>query len=180
MGDSTSGSPAQPQDTAPPPSQQGQPLPSGTPGYRTPEDAEQRNKQDQQWDDHWGNAAANAMNQRIADDEAITRAASDGGFHMDVGQMQALLPRWQSIADKLNLLVMRVQDLQFVPQPAMDEASSVQIDAARKHAGAYMESVQDQYTYAKGYVDALKKSIDRTQRQDQSNADGVGGSGRTI
>ncbi len=98
-------------------------------------------------------------------------ATGSGGFKLDVDQMRALLPQWQELRDKLSGLAQSAQNLRQVKSPAEDEASMAHHRAALVHADLYRRSIEDQFNYADGYVNALVKMIADYEHGDSSSAD---------
>jgi hypothetical protein len=111
--------------------------------------------------------------QRQQEDAAANAAASGGGFVMDADAMRAILPRWQSIADKLKTAIQLGQQLPAVDKPAEDEGSTLQKQAADAHADAYVANVKGQQEYAQAYADKLKDAIDVYEKQEQAALDAV-------
>ncbi|MFD8493625.1 hypothetical protein [Amycolatopsis sp. NPDC059657] len=143
---------------------------SGRAGYLSPEEQARRQSQDAQADRGMNMGTVAMYKRRDAEDAAANAAASGGGYKMDVAAMRALLPKWESIADKLSKLEQQGRQFVTLPQPAEDEASGLQMKAAKAHADTYLESVRAQRQYAEGYVEALNKAIQATDRQNQAAA----------
>ena len=156
--------------------QQKQASLSSRAGYVSPEEQAKRLRQDEQMSQGMNLLATAILERREAEDGTVNHAAT-GGFRMDVQEMRALLPRWQSIADKLRDLAMLGEKLLLVIQPAADDGSTLQLDAAMAHGDVYMTNLRAQRQYAQCYVDALKKTIAAIEQQDQATA-GAAGRGR--
>jgi len=104
--------------------------------------------------------------------DASTNAAVAGGsFKMDIDAMRSLLPDWEAVADQLRRMVSTARTLPGLQPPAEDMGSQIQIEAARTHAQAYLDSLQDQLTYAQGYANQLKKAISDYETREQANLD---------
>ncbi|WP_370947379.1 hypothetical protein AB5J62_07435 [Amycolatopsis sp. cg5] len=151
---------------------------SGRAGYLSPEEQAKRQRQDEQADRGMNMGTVAMYKRRDAEDAAANAAASGGGYKMDVAAMRALLPKWESIADKLGALVKDAEQFLQLPQPAEDDGSSLQMKAAKKHASAYMASVREQRDYAEGYAAALDKAIKATEQQNQAAARTIAKHGR--
>ena len=52
-------------------------------------------------------------------------------------------------------------------------SSTLQKRAADAHADAYVQSAQQQWKYAQGYANQLKKAIDAYEKQEQATADAL-------
>jgi hypothetical protein len=153
---------------------QGTPPPSDVrAGYLTPEEQAKRQSQDDQMDRGMNMGSIRILQQRQQQDAAANAAATGGGFKMDVETMKSLLPKWQSMADKLDDLSTQGQKLRYLHRPAEDEGSVVQKTAADEHADAYVKSVQEQRDYARGYANGLKKAIESTEQQNQGAVDAI-------
>ncbi|MEC3978185.1 hypothetical protein [Amycolatopsis sp. H20-H5] len=155
-----------------PPPQQAPPEPKRA-GFLTPEEAAKRKAQDDQYDQYMNSAGAKVYRDREAADAAANTAASGGGFVMDADAMRAILPRWQSIADKLGDAVTLGRRLVHLNKPAEDEGSTVQKQAADAHAEAYVKNVTDQQNYAQAYANKLKDAIGVYEKQEQANKDAL-------
>jgi hypothetical protein len=83
---------------------------------------------------------------------------------MDADAMGKYLPKWQSIADKLEQARQLGQQLRLVKPPAQDEGSLMQKKAADAHADAYIKSVTAQRDYARGYATSLQTVWTRAAR----------------
>jgi hypothetical protein len=118
-------------------------------------------------------ASIRILQERQQQDAAANAAATGGGFKMDVDTMKSLLPKWQSIADKLEDLRSMGARLPYLHQPANDEGSTLQKKAADAHADAYLASVVAQRDYARSYVASLQKAINSTEQQNQAAVDAV-------
>jgi hypothetical protein len=140
-------------------------------GYISPEEQARRQAQDQQMDRGMNMASVNILKRREAADAAANAAVTGGGFKMDAQAMRSLVPKWQSIADKLGDLLSQGQKFRGLRQLADDEASTMQKQAADVHADAYVASVQAQRDYAQAYADALDKAIKKTEHQDHAAVD---------
>ncbi|MFD8496016.1 hypothetical protein [Amycolatopsis sp. NPDC059657] len=162
-----------PTATPPGPPTQGQPAPSGPPGYLTPEELAKRKALDERADQGMNMGTANAYKRQHEQDEAATAAASGGRFVMDADAMRKFLPKWQSIADKLEQARLLGTHLKALRPPAQDEGSLLQKKAADAHADAYVASVTEQRDYARAYANALKTAIEKYEQRDQATADTV-------
>ncbi|HEV7950159.1 MAG TPA: hypothetical protein VGP24_10360 [Glaciihabitans sp.] len=162
--------PAHSGGSQPPPPQA---QPPGRAGYLTPEEQARRQSQDRQADERFNSGAVKMYQQRQQEDAAANAAASGGGFVMDADAMRAILPRWQSIADKLKTAIQLGQQLPAVDKPAEDEGSTLQKQAADAHADAYVANVKGQQEYAQAYADKLKDAIDVYEKQEQAALDAV-------
>ncbi|MFF0147323.1 hypothetical protein ATK36_2829 [Amycolatopsis sulphurea] len=120
---------------------------------------------------------ARIYQERAAEDAKVNAAAAGGRFVMDVDAMKSLLPDWQGIADKLGDMIPTAQQMRNISQPAADPGSTLQKQAADRHADAYIGSLTQQQAYAQGYADRLKQAIAQYEQQDQVNADGLGKQG---
>ncbi|SFQ50774.1 hypothetical protein SAMN05421810_108169 [Amycolatopsis arida] len=148
---------------------QGQPPADPPPGYTAPESAFEKVARS----GVFGPAGLPFLAQDMADMAARTSAAS-GGFRMSTDEMRALLPQWEEARDDLQRLVGNSARLAEARPPADEDASNLQIQAVRRHARLYTESVNQQYQYATAYVEALKKAITKVEGQDSAAADAVG------
>ncbi|MFD8494963.1 hypothetical protein [Amycolatopsis sp. NPDC059657] len=154
-----------------PSAQPGQPAAPGRAGYLSPEEQAKRKALDERADQGMNMGMANAYRRQQEQDAAANAAAAGGGYRMDADAMRAILPRWQSIADKLLELSRKGERLLTLRPPAEDEGSTMQIKAARAHAEAYLISVRAQRKYAQNYADALQAAIEKTEQQNQAAAD---------
>jgi hypothetical protein len=102
--------------------------------------------------------------------ERLDQAAASGlgGFKLDVEQMQALLRQWTDLRDTLEHLRQLAGDLTRVNSPAQDDSSLENYRAALTHAQVYQASIDQQWSYADGYVASLEKMIEKYQRFDGS------------
>ncbi|MDT8911444.1 hypothetical protein [Amycolatopsis sp. PS_44_ISF1] len=156
-----------------PPSNNGATQAPNRAGYLTPEEQAKRKAQDDRYNEAMNSAGVKVYQQRQQEDAAANAAAAGGSFVMDVDAMRALQPQWQSIADKLKQAVQLGQQLPHVDQPAEDEGSTRQKQAADAHADAYVTSVMAQQAYAQAYADSLKDSITAYEKQEQAAQDAV-------
>lgn len=156
--------------SGPPASGSGAQLPTGHAGYISPEEQAQRNAQVIAGQVMPNPAGIMIATQQVVQDLSATAAVAGGGFRMDIDAMRALLPDWRAIANKLNGMISKARVLPSLQPPAQDPGSTEQIQAARRHAKAYLESLQQQQAYAQGYVDQLKKAIDAYEKQDQAHS----------
>ncbi|MBB4686585.1 hypothetical protein [Amycolatopsis jiangsuensis] len=147
--------------------------PSGRAGYLSPEEQALRDRQDKQYNEAMNSTGTHIYQQRAAEDAKVNAAAAGGGFRMDIDAMKSLLPDWQSIADDLDDMIGTAQQLRNVAQPAEDPGSTLQKQAADRHADAYIDSLAQQQAYAQGYADQLKQAIAKYEQQDQANTDGL-------
>jgi hypothetical protein len=152
---------------------QGQPASDGPVGYLTPDEKAKRQALAQQADQGMNANISNQYRQQANQDAAASAAASSGGFVMDVDAMRKFLPKWQSIADKLDQARRLGGQLRGLRPPAQDEGSLLQKKAADAHADAYVASATAQRDYAQNYADALKAAIAKTEQQDQAAQDAV-------
>lgn len=58
-----------------------------------------------------------------------------------------------------------------VNPPADEDASNLQIKAARAHAVLYRQQLQDHFDYANKYAQTLQEAIDKTRTRDQTASD---------
>jgi hypothetical protein len=160
---------------APPSSTSGgqQAQPSGPVGYISPEEQAKRDALAKQADEGMNQNISNQYRRQAAQDAAASAAVSGGGFVMDADGMGKLLPKWQSIADKLERARQLGVQLRFVKAPAEDDGSLMQKKAADSHADAYIKSVTAQRDYARGYATSLQTAIGTYQQQEQAAADAV-------
>ena len=142
-------------------------------GYLTPEEQAKRKAQDDRYNEAMNSTGTKIYQQRQQDDAAANSAAAGGAFVMDADAMRALQPRWQSIADKLKTAVQLGRQLPQVDQPAEDEGSTIQKQAADAHAYAYVTNVAAQQAYAQAYADKLKDAITAYEQQEQTARDAV-------
>ncbi|MFF0149155.1 hypothetical protein ATK36_3536 [Amycolatopsis sulphurea] len=147
--------------------------PQGRAGYISPEEQATRDRQDEQYNEAMNSTGARIYQQRAAEDAKVNAAAAGGRFVMDVDAMKSLLPDWQDIADELGDMINDGQAMQNVPQPAEDPGSTMQKQAADRHAAAYLASLRQQQAYAKGYADQLRQAIAKYEQQDQANTHGL-------
>jgi hypothetical protein len=154
---------------SPPPQQ---PSPDRA-GYLTPEEQAKRKAQDDRYNEAMNSAGTKVYQQRQREDAAANAAAAGGSFVMDADAMRTLLPKWQSIADKLGQAVDLGRQLPSVDKPADDEASTIQKKAADAHADAYVANVRRQQQYAQAYANKLKDSIAAYEKQEQTARDAV-------
>ncbi|OZM74856.1 hypothetical protein CFN78_01180 [Amycolatopsis antarctica] len=106
--------------------------------------------------------------------ETTNRVAAGGaGFEMDLDEMKALLPQWESLRDELEEMVEVASQFRRAVPPADDEASRAQIEAVYAHADLYQQSVEQQLQYAEGYVSSLQTAISGTAGSDSASADAV-------
>ncbi|SFN91963.1 hypothetical protein [Amycolatopsis rubida] len=145
----------------------------GRAGYVDPEEQARRDRQDKQFGEAMNSNGVRVYQQRAAEDAKVNAAAAGGGFNMDVAAMKALLPEWQGVADKLFKARQLARALPTLRKPADDSASTLQKTAADQHASAYSASLEQQYTYAKSYADKLKEAVDKYEKQDHANTDGM-------
>jgi hypothetical protein len=110
-------------------------------GYLTPEEEARRQSQDNQTDRGMNMGSIRILQQREAADKAANAAATVGGFKMDVETMKSLLPKWQSIADKLEDLRSQGGRFLYLHKTADDQGSIFQKKAADAHADVYQASV---------------------------------------
>jgi hypothetical protein len=155
----------------------------GRAGYLSPEEQAKRQAQDKQYDQGMNSGGVKVYQQRQQEDAAANAAAANaaaagGGYVMDVDAMRKFLPRWQAIADKLGDAYDLGQQLKYVDEPAEDEASSMQKQAADAHADAYAKSVMEQQKYAQGYANRLKTAIDGYEKQEQAATEALRKHGR--
>ncbi|MEQ0563058.1 PE domain-containing protein [Amycolatopsis sp. NEAU-NG30] len=130
---------------------------SGAAGYRVPVD-----------DPSFRGIHATEMQMLQARLEQAASGGGGGGFKLDVEQMRALLPQWQELRDKLDDLRAHASELRAVAPPAADVASMSHNTAAKTHGDLYQRSIEQQWNYAVGYVNALEKMIKAYQESDGS------------
>lgn len=136
----------------------------GTTGYRVPIDDPSLKG---------ANAAAvQALQQRLAGGGGSFFSAG-GGYKIDPDQMRALLPQWQDLRDMLDWLRRNGEKLRQVSPPAADEASLLHNKAALAHAELYQGSIEEQWQYATGYVQALETMLSKYEQRDGSAKDAI-------
>jgi hypothetical protein len=87
--------------------------------------------------------------------------------------MRALLPQWQDLRDKLDWLRQNGENLRRVRPPAADESSLGQNRAALAHAELYQRSIEEQWQYADGYVQALETMLSKYEQRDGSAMEAI-------
>ena len=112
---------------------------------------------------------AHATEMRVLQ-ERLSQAAVGGmgGFKLDVEQMQRLLPQWKDLRDTLEQARQLAGDLTRVKTPARDDSSLANYRATLAHAQMYQAAIDQQWTYADGYVSSLEKMIEKYRRADDS------------
>jgi hypothetical protein len=177
MSGTTGSPPADPAGTKDP--QANQPASDARAGYTSPEEQQKLDSLNQQADDRGMNQnLAHQFQQHAAQDAAANAAAAGGGFKMDLATMKALAPQWVEIAHMLQDAATQGDQFKFVPQPATDDGSTIQMKAALQHAEAYKTSALAQQKYAANYATALQKAITDYENQEHAAADAVAKHGR--
>lgn len=113
--------------------------------------------------------------------ETAQRAIAGGaGFEMDLDEMKALLPQWETLRDELETLMNEAGQALLAPPPAADEASTMLIGAARDHSVLYVDSLNQQFEYAAGYVKSLEEAISSVEGQDAVAGEGIATLGQAL